>query len=86
MNSDKWYQVWVKHETADAVAVMKRCDPVIQRFGSLPCAPDGVPIGVPILNLDGTIEVRSFNEMGFQMTKKYLEDQGFIIDRELENE
>lgn len=82
MTPNKWYQVWVKHETADPIEVMKRCDPVLQRFGSLPCAPDGTPV----LNPDRTIEVRSFNEMGFQMTKNYLEDQGFIVDREQENE
>lgn len=80
--SGKWYQVWVKHETADAVAMMQRCDPIIQRFGSIPCAPDGVPI----LNPDGTIEVRSFNEMGFRMTKEHLKEQGFTIEHEQENE
>lgn len=78
----KWYQMWVKHETADVVQMMKRCDPVLQGFNSLPCAPDGTPIR----EADGTVQVRSFNEMGFRMAKSYLKDQGFVIEREQENE
>lgn len=80
---DKWYQVWVTHSTTDvAVAIMQRCDPVIQRFTGLVCAPEGASI----LNDDGTIEVRAYNEHGFRYIKKYLKEQGFTIDREQENE
>lgn len=81
MANGKWYQMWVKHETGDAIQVMSRCNPILQRLGSLPCAPSGAPIR----NKDGTIEVRSYNEMGFRMAKNYLEDQGFTIEREQEN-
>ena len=79
----KWFQCWVSHPVADAVTIMKHCDPVIQRFGSVPCAPDGTPVR----DADGFIEVRNYaNEMGFGMTKSYLQDQGFVIEREQENE
>lgn len=60
---------------------MKQCDPILQRFGAVPKAPDGVPIVDP----DGTIEVRGYNQLGFRMAKQYLVDQGFIIVREQEN-
>lgn len=80
--SDMWYQIWVKHKDSNTVQIMKRCDPVLQSFGSVPCAPEGTPI----LNMDRTIEVRSYNKAAFSITKKYLEDQGFIIEREQENE
>jgi len=78
----RWWQMWVSHPKADAVRLMERCDPVIQRFGSVPCAPDGIPVR----SADGTIEVRTYgSEMGFRMTKSYLQDQGFVIEREQDN-
>lgn len=76
----EWYQMWVSHKD-NAVEIMKHCDPILQRFGSVPAAPDGIPI-----LKNGTIEVRSYNETGFRMAKRYLQDQGFIIEREQENE
>lgn len=81
MLSDKWYQMWVKHETANPVALMIRCYRILQRFTSVPCAPEGRPV----LEGDGTIEVRSYNESGFHMAKRYLKEQGFVIVREKEN-
>ncbi len=81
MAAERWYQMWVKHETADVVQKMSYCDPALQQLGSLPCAPDGVPIKNP----DGTIEVRSYSQMGFRMAKQYLQSQGFTIEREQEN-
>ena len=78
-----WFQCWVKHnDPINQVSIMQRCDPVIQQFGSLPCAPDGTPV----VDTDGSIEVRSFNAVGFSMTKTYLEGQGFTIVRELAND
>ena len=78
----RWWQMWVSHPTADAVNMMKHCDPMIQRFGSVPCAPDGIPVR----DEDGTIEVRTYgSELGFSMTKSYLQDQGFVIERERAN-
>lgn len=81
MLNDKWYQMWVKHETANPVALMTHCDPILQRFTSAPCAPEGRPV----LEGDGTIEVRSYNESGFHLAKRYLKEQGFVIVREKEN-
>ena len=78
-----WYQCWVSHPSGRVVQIMKHCDPLIQRFGSVPCAPDGIPVQ----DADGTIEVRNFgSELGFSMTKSFLEDQGFVIEREQVNE
>jgi len=82
----EWFQCWVKHNdpSVDQVSLMQRADPILQRFGSLPCAPP--PDGIPVVEADGTIEVRSFNTVGFDMTKRYLEDQGFEIVKEQTND
>lgn len=80
----KWIQLWVKHPTADAVRVMHNIDPLLQRFGALPCAPP--PAGIPIMEEDGTIEVRVFSEFALSMVKAFLKDNGFVIEREREND
>ena len=83
MSDFAWYQFWVRHETpAVAVSVMKRCDPILQRFGAVPCAPNGTPIK----EADGTIEVRAYSKGGFEMAKHYLQDQGFSVERVQVNE
>ena len=78
----KWFQMWVKHTdpAVDQIEKMKRCDPILQGFACLPEAPDGTPV-----THGGVIEVRGYNELGFDMAKKYLQEQGFEIDREQEN-
>lgn len=82
--SDKWFQFWVRHSDplVNQIALMKICDPVLQMFTSVPKA----PYGTPITDADGTIEIRSYKELGFSMAKQYLIDQGFIIVREVVNE
>lgn len=79
-----WYQMWVRHsqKNVNAVSAMKQCDPILQMFGALPCAPNGTPI----MEDDGTIEVRAYNKMGFWMAKSYLTEQGFVVEREQEND
>lgn len=77
----KWFQMWVRHE-GNTIEVMKHCDPVLQHLGSIPATSHGVPVQEE----DGTIEVRSYNEMGFRMAKNYLKEQGFIIVREQRND
>ena len=79
---NKWYQMWVSHSSRDIVSIMTHCDPLLQKLGALPRAPNGIPI----MDEDGTIELRAFNKMSFEMAKKYLEDQGFSIVREQEND
>lgn len=78
-----WFQMWVKHKDlmVDQIAVMKRCDPMLQRFCCVPNAPGGTPV----TQAGGIIEVRGYNEAGFRMSKSYLQDQGFEIVREKEN-
>lgn len=79
----KWYQLWVSRPNGQAVELMKRIDPLLQKLGALPCAPDGTPI----MNGDGTIEVRVYSGgTGLDIAKKYLADSGFVVERETENE
>lgn len=79
----QWFQCWVKHvdPLVDQIVMMQRCDPILQRFGVLPCA----PTGIPEVDSDGTIEVRGYSAMGFNMAKSYLKEQGFDIVREQTN-
>ncbi len=78
-----WFQMWVRHKDSmvDQIAVMKRCDPALQELGCVPNAPDGIPV----VQEGGVIEVRGYSEMGFKMSKRYLQGQGFEIIREQEN-
>ena len=77
-----WYQLYVRHQI-DTTGVMQRCDPILQRFGALPCAPDGRVISEP----DGSVEVRVFSgEFGLNMVKDFLKDQGFTVEREVKND
>lgn len=78
--NNPWYQIWIKCD-GDVVQKVQACEPILMQFNSLPCAPNGTPV----LNKDGTIEIRSYNEVGFRMTKEYLRSQGFSIERETEN-
>jgi hypothetical protein len=78
--NDPWYQIWVKFN-GDIVQKIQICESVLMKFGSLPVAPGG---NLKI-NEDGTIEIRSYSDMAFRMTKDYLANQGFSIEREVEN-
>ena len=48
----------------------------------MPCAPDGIPI----VNADGTIEVRVYSEAMVGVVKNYLKDSGFDVVREQIND
>jgi hypothetical protein len=83
--SNKWIQLWVQAKdriTTDPIALMKRCDSMLQRFGAVPCAPDGVPVR----SADGTIEVRVYSESMVGIVKGYLSDSGFEVVREQVND
>ena len=79
MTNTKWHQLWVRGpEGVDPVKLMGRCDPLLQRFGAVPKAPEGVPLLEP----DGTIEVRVYGG-GLTLVKRLLEQEyGFTIERE----
>lgn len=82
--SDKWIQLWVQLKdgvVANPVDLMKQCDPILQQFGAIPCAPNGVPVR----STHGTIEVRVYSEAMVRMIKNYLSDSGFKIVREQVN-
>jgi hypothetical protein len=80
-----WIQLQVRKQDSiqsSQVDLMKRCDPVLQRFGAVPHAPDGVPI----VDADGTIGVRVYATSMVGIVKNYLTDQGFVIVEEQEHE
>ena len=77
----KWYQLWVKNDECHLIlALMKRIDPYLQQFGAVPKAPEGTPLVEP----DGTIEVRSYIDPYF--AKLCLDEYGFTIVKEQEND
>lgn len=81
----KWVQLWAmpsKETTGDAVHMMKICEPLLMRFGAVPCAPDGIPVK----SADGSIEVRVYNASAVSLVKRVLEDYGFEVVREKEND
>ena len=83
--SDKWVQLWVRVKdgtTADPIALMEQCDSMLQRFGAVPCAPNGRPI----YSADGTIEVRAYLEPMVGIIKRCLSDWGFAVVREQVND
>ena len=83
--SDRWIQLWVQVKdgiTTNPIALMKQCDSMLQRFGAVPCAPDGVPI----YSADGTIEVRVYSEPMVGIVKNCLADWGFKVVREQVND
>ena len=83
--SDKWIQLWVQVKdgiTANPIVLMEQCVSMLQRFGAVPCAPDGRPVR----SADGTIEVRAYSEPMVGMIKNYLSDWGFEVVREQVND
>lgn len=78
--SDPWYQMWIRSpKDTDPVSLIKRCEPFLDRMTCL--VETSLRTGV-IIRSDGTIGIRGYNEHGFRYAKKYLEEQGFIIEDE----
>ena len=82
----KWYQIYVKGKSADANSpqMMKRVDNTLtSRFPAFFVELDGLPVLQP----DGTFEVRCLLEADLSMIKRVLTDHhGLEIVSILENE
>ena len=79
-----WHKLWFKFKDQEAdplttVLVMQNMYPLLQRFGAVPMAPDGVPIQRP----DGTFEVRLYGPpIYISLIESVAADNGFELVRQ----